>query len=524
MYSSTSEHINNLGIWFEDIAKLHPLGIAIQFINGKTITYQQLNARANQIANYFKKIGVSRQEVIAIFNNKTLDDFASMLACLKIGAIYTNLDQMNPSERLSKILEICKPKLILYHSDDFSPELNESGFNSNWIDCGGHFLEEVENENDRNALETAKIHPNSAAYIMFTSGSTGFPKGAVMTHDNVMRFVKWTKNRFEITTNDVLANVNPIYFDNSVFDFYAAIFNGATLIPIPSPILKKPREILNIVNQAGCTIWFSVPSMLIYFLNLRILNDDDFKNVRKIIFGGEGFPKPKLKELADRFSHRIRFTNVYGPTECTCICSSYDLEKDDLNSLDGILPLGIINPDFDFLVLDESGKQVTPGSVGELCLLGPCVGKGYYGNTELTVKAFKQNYYHLDSIELMYCTGDLVFVDTDTKLLHFVARKDNQIKLQGYRIELDEIEAALHKLSYIDEVAVIYSRSDASSGKIMAAVVLNTDKTETEIINDIRKFIPEYMVPRKVILKECLPKNQNGKIDRMLLASECQQL
>ena len=513
----TTNYLNNLGLNFERIVQSCSSHAAIRFITGEIITYNELNTRANQIANYFKKSGIKKYDVVAIFNDKTLNDFASMLACLKIGAIYTNLDYMNPSERLLKILAICKPKIILYHSHTFPhKKLNEA----NWKDYDGDFLKEIQTEDTRNLTDTALLHGNTPAYLMFTSGSTGFPKGAVMTHDNVMRFIKWAGRRFNITENDILANINPIYFDNSVFDFYASLFHGASVVPIPSAILKKPKDILDNINKMECTIWFSVPSLLVYLLNLKILDSDHFKNIRRIIFGGEGFPKPKLKELVDHFPERITFTNVYGPTECTCICSSYDLAEEDLNNLDGILPLGPINPDFEYLILDETGMQVKPGDTGELCLLGPCVGKGYFGNTELTSKAFKQNPYCPDITDLMYSTGDLVYKNAATKMLHFVARKDNQIKLQGYRIELDEIEAALYNLGYINEVAVIHAKTDIA-GKIMAAIVLRIEKTEIEIINDLRKLLPEYMIPKKLILKDCLPKNQNGKIDRMLLASEC---
>ena len=191
--------------------------------------------------------------------------------------------------------------------------------------------------------------------------------------------------------------------------------------------------------------------------------------------------------------------------------------------LNGILPLGTMNLDFDYLILNEFYEKVVLGEIGELCLMGPCVGKGYYGNHELTAQSFKQNP-HSSIIDFMYCTGDLVFQDPITKKLHFVARKDNQIKSQGYRIELDEIEAALYNLHYIDEAAVIHAKNDAIPGKIMAAIVLNMNKTEIDIINDLRKILPEYMIPRKIILKTCLPKNQNGKIDRMDLVRECQML
>ena len=301
----------NLGHQFEYIVKSYPENSAIRFINGEKITYQDLDARVNQIANYFKRLGVVKKDVVAIFNHKMLNDLACMLACLKIGAIYTNLDPMNPPERLLKIMKICLPKYILYNSDGSSDKLNQICFNSHWIDCSADFLTEIENEDSR-YLEIQNIHGDMAAYIMFTSGSTGFPKGAVMTHDNILRFIHWSRERFDITCNDVLANVNPMYFDNSVFDFYSALFTGASLAPIPTSMLKKPREVLKLINELRCTLWFSVPSFLIYLTNLKILNINEFSHVRKIIFGGEGFPKSKLKQLMEFLPSNITYTNVYS--------------------------------------------------------------------------------------------------------------------------------------------------------------------------------------------------------------------
>jgi D-alanine--poly(phosphoribitol) ligase subunit 1 len=444
-----------------------------------------------------------------------------MLACLKVGAIYVNVDYANPQERLMKIFEVCQPKIIIYNSQFSSNNIYGIEYDATCVDLASkEFGEEVEAADSGNLMETQNVHGNMVAYIMFTSGSTGSPKGAAMTHENVIHFINWSVARFEISPNDVLTNVNPIYFDNSVFDFYTALFSGASFVPISHANLRTPKELLNIINKMECTIWFSVPSLLIYLLNLKILTPTEFKGIRKIIFGGEGFPKPKLKELYDLLGQRVSFTNVYGPTECTCICSSYDMGAGDLDDESGILPLGSINQNYDYLILDDRGKRVSDGATGELCLLGPCVGRGYYGKPELTAKAFVANPHSTHLQEIMYCTGDLVFQDVKTGKLHFVARKDNQIKHQGYRIELDEIEAVLYRLNYIHEAAVIYSRNNDSTGRIKAIIVVVGDKNESDVICDMRRFLPEYMLPRKIYFREELPKNQNGKIDRVLLTRE----
>ncbi|NCX94404.1 MAG: hypothetical protein EBX40_06990, partial [Gammaproteobacteria bacterium] len=227
------------------------------------------------------------------------------------------------------------------------------------------------------------------------------------------------------------------------------------------------------------------------------------------------------KQLFDLFSSRIRFTNVYGPTECTCICTAYEVGAQDFSTLEGILPLGAMNPNFGFLILDDSGRPVSQGELGELCLLGPCVGRGYYGQMELTAKAFKQNPNQSHLTEWMYCTGDLVVQHPKTQTLHFVARKDNQIKYQGYRIELDEIESAFYTLPYVNEAAVIYIQDPESPpGKIKAVVSVQGEIDESRIIQDLRARLPEYMLPRRIFFQSELPKNKNGKVDRVTLTRE----
>ena len=168
---------------------------------------------------------------------------------------------------------------------------------------------------------------------MFTSGSTGAPKCVEISHDNVDYFINWSINEFEIRRDDVLSGLNPAHFDNSIFDFFLSIFRGSSLIPINADQLADPLGTIRLLRKGKCTTWFSVPSLLTYYLSLKLVSDSNFMCFNKIIFGGEGFPKTKLKLLYDQFSARIDFYNVYGPTECTCMCSSHKVTNRHLSHM-----------------------------------------------------------------------------------------------------------------------------------------------------------------------------------------------
>jgi D-alanine--poly(phosphoribitol) ligase subunit 1 len=346
---------------------------------------------------------------------------------------------------------------------------------------------------------------------MFTSGSTGAPKGAVISHANLVWFMQWARDRFAITPDDVLTNVNPLYFDNSVFDFYTALFSGATLVPVFHDQARDPRTLVRIVDAAQCTVWFSVPSMLVYLLTTRALSTKDFGAMRKIVFGGEGFPKAKLKQLWDLFGSRADLENVYGPTECTCICSAYTIRERDFSDMQNLAPLGTLAQNFDCEII---AADAADPDFGELFLRGPHVGLGYYNDPARTAAAFVQNPTHSRYIDVGYRTGDLVRRDESGRL-HFKGRKDYQIKHMGYRIELEEIEAALSSVPGVKECAVVYHKLGEALGQIVAFVASDAGMTADEVMRHVGSALPDYMVPRRVVFLHALPKNANGKIDRV---------
>ena len=512
---------HNLGLRFERIADRFAERPALWFNPGQVITYAVLNRLTNRLAHWMLRAEVRRQDVVCISAEKSLATFAAMIACLKIGAIYCTLDPSSPLERLRKILTTCRPKLILADGafvDRACALLAQIEIPSTQIDLPA-FTENLRDHSDENLPSTRGITAANASYIMFTSGSTGFPKGAVMTHENVLNLIDWAQQTYSIANGDVLTNVNPLYFDNSVFDFYSALFNGAQLVPFTKPEVSDPKTLVDKVEAAQCSLWFSVPSLLIFLQTMRATDGQNLRSIRRFVFGGEGYPKAKLKNLYDAYCKSSRFFNVYGPTECTCICSSYEVTEKDFADLQGLPPLGYIAENFSYLILSADGHPVAPGEIGELCLLGPNVGRGYYNDPDRTAKSFVQSPLNDKFGEIMYRTGDLARFDLTDGKLYIEGRKDNQIKHMGYRIELEEIEVALHCLSYVAEAAALHTNANGLS-RIVAVVALLDDFSDERIRGDLKQIIPTYMLPSVIYREQVLPKNANGKVDRRELAQK----
>lgn len=503
----------NLASCFYDASDAYKNEISLRYKN-KNITYKAFNELSNKIANFLLNKDVKPYDVVGIFNTKEVNGYAAMLACLKIGATYTNIDEENPLVRLEKILHTCQPKLLI--SDHLPSSLIKvvaSDLNIDLVDFSSCDL--LERFDDKNLETSRQIIGSTPAYIMFTSGSTGTPKGVTISHASILSFLGWSIDRYDVTPKDRFAQVSPMYFDNSVFDFYTALFSGASLVPIKKETTTNLPELIDLVDSMKCTIWFSVPSFLVYLQTMRALNDKTFQSIRVFTFGGEGFPKGELKKLYKLYGNKAKLINVYGPTEGTCICSSYDISQKDFEDMKTLAPLGSINPNFEYLIVDENMQEVQGGEKGELCLVGSNVALGYYNDLEKTSQNFIQNPIIKTHKDIIYKCGDIVYEKDG--LLWFAGRVDNQIKHMGYRIELEEIESALNGLNFINQSAVLYDRVKANYGKIIAYVATKEDISEVQIKNELHDLLPEYMMPNIIEIKNELPKNANGKVDKKIL-------
>jgi D-alanine--poly(phosphoribitol) ligase subunit 1 len=501
-------------MFFEELASADLTRRALAYPE-QNISFGRLLAHSEQLAALLLSKNLRRGDVVAIGHDKRPLSYALMLAALRLGIPYVNIDVASPTDRNARILQTAGPRILFYDNPAYEQEIKTL---ARLAGCEATLLEEAAlpsiGESDRRLQDTLVRQVDGAciAYIMFTSGSTGVPKGVAVTHQNVLHLVEWGKSCFEVTDKDIFANLSPMYFDNSVFDFYVGLFSGAALAPVSRELLAAPYELVEHVRTMECSIWFSVPSLLIYLTAMKALSAERLPALRTIAFGGEGYPKPELKKLYDMFRPQARLVNVYGPTECTCICSAYPLGDDDFADLEGLPTLGRLNQNFDHCILDEEGAEA---SSGELCLIGPNVSAGYFNDPERTDAAFLTLTEPRRFMKRMYRTGDLV--REHEGMLYFLGRKDNQIKHMGYRIELEEIEHGLVRLPQIDQAAVLYQRSNVAYGKIVAFAACKEAADEKALLRDLAQLLPSYMIPAKLVIMEELPKNPNGKVDRQKL-------
>lgn len=509
-------HHYNLGLLFEEIATVDRDRVALR-LQDKRVSYGTLFDRIEALSELLLASGHVRGDVVALAHDKGALAYGCMLAAIRLGITYVNIDTGSPAARNARILAVSGAR-TLFCEDGTAIEASReliglSGIRVQNLAEADLTKPSPEALAHQHALAAA-VDGSCIAYIMFTSGSTGQPKGVAITHQNLLHFIAWGRARFGVTRDDNFANLNPMYFDNSVFDFYVSLFNGASLTPVPRALLNTPGDLVAHIGAMGCTIWFSVPSLLIYLMAMKALTPAAMPALRCFVFGGEGYPKIELVKLHRMYGSRAQLVNVYGPTECTCICSAYDVTAEDFVDLAGLPVLGHLNPNFDYRIVDDADGDA---ETGELCLIGPNVAAGYFNDPDRSAKAFVTLEEPRRYMKRMYRTGDLV--REQDGILSFVGRKDNQIKHMGYRIELEEIERALNSLPDVIQAAVVYQKQGTAYGKILGFVASAIDLEEKALLMALRTLVPDYMLPSRIVIVPDLPKNANGKVDRPNLPS-----
>ena len=471
----------------------------------KKITYTELVKKSKRVATAIKN-NVEIRKPIPVLMEKGINTLTAFFGAIYAGDFYILLNPDLPVSRLKDIFETLEGELII--TDRAHSELAKDITDKKIL-----LIEEIENtEIDEEALavirnQSLDVDP---LYVNFTSGSTGKPKGVVIGHRSVIDFIDVFTPKFNINSEDIIANQAPFDFDVSVKDIYSSIKEGATLVIVPKRFFSKPTELLDYLydNKVTTLIW--AVSALCLVTTFHGLDYKAPENINKVLFSGEVMPLKHIKQWIAHYPE-AKFVNLYGPTEITCNCTYYII--DNQKEYNEKIPIGIPFDNEEIILLDDKNNEVKSiGKVGEICVRGTALALGYYGNNEQTAKNFLQNPLNTKYRDLLYKTGDLGYYNDDGDLM-FSGRKDFQIKHQGHRIELEEIQIALEKLDEIKRACILYNEEKS---KIYAYYIGNIDKKELH--EKLKDILPVFMMPNVMIQVDNFPLNKNGKIDRKALA------
>jgi amino acid adenylation domain-containing protein len=515
--------------WVAEQAQRRPAATAV-VLGSERLTYGELEAQSTRLARLLGAVGCERGDRVCLLLPKSPSAIVAIVGALKADCIYVPIDLTSPAPRVARMLASCEPRCLLIagaamplleklQQEDGWPDAISVG----WMEAGHSPPDHLtiaftsrDLASGPSAPWPSRNTPQDPAYILFTSGSTGQPKGVVITHGNVMAFVGWALKYFDLRPTDRLSGHPPLHFDLSVFDIFGALAAGAELHLVPESLKLEAAKLAAFIRASALTQWFSVPSVLVYMAHFDAVRPHDFPALKRLLWCGDVLPTPVLRYWMERLPH-VAFTNLYGPTEATIASSYYTVPAcpDDAAAI----PIGTACDGEELLVLDEQLRPVPPGTVGHLYIRGVGLSPGYWRDAAKTRAAFLAHPDSGDPADRLYKTGDLARVGADG-LIYFVGRADSQIKSRGYRIELGEIETALHTVKTLRDGAVVAVSTAGFEGAAICCAyvpVPGAAVTPASLRRELAKLLPAYMLPSRWRAFERLPVNANGKVDRAAL-------
>ena len=518
--------------WSRKQAQINGNQIAVSLYDEK-ITYRELESESNKLAGLLIKQNLAPGDRVGLFLEKTPKTIVAMLGITKAGGVYVPLDPHSPAERVIKIIKSSELSLIFV---DHETTLRYQVINHSvpetdllpWVwwstepvmygdDISPEFIYS-DIEGQKNEPHQVIRNPERAAHILFTSGSTGQPKGVVITHKNIEAFINWAVPYFNMKSGERTSCHSPLHFDLSTFDIFGAFASGSHLHLVPANINIHPKKLSAFILENKLNQWFSVPSVLSYLAKFKVIPKGGYPDLKRLIWCGEVFPLPGLRYWMKNLPG-VQFTNLYGPTEATIASSFYTVKglPDDQTDI----PIGEPCSNEKLIILDDDLHRKNIGEVGDLYIEGSGLSPGYWKDIAKTKAAFIWYTNEEGTRSRIYKTGDLASTGKDG-LIYFHGRSDYQIKSRGYRIELGEIETALGQNEMLREYAVVPVQLDGFDGTAIGCAFVGSSSKNGALAPLLKQKlmdkIPSYMMPQVWQEYDRLPRNGNGKIDRKRLS------
>jgi amino acid adenylation domain-containing protein len=509
---TASEYPRNLCIHqlFEQEVARRPDAVAIRFAD-EQLTYRQVNERANQIAHRLRKLGVGPEVMVGTLLDRSLDLVVGLLGILKAGGAFVPLDPSYPMERLEFMAaDIAAPVMLV--QDSVVQRLGFPGIsNPAWLHGKSLSFEQNRADIAQESVEnpTNQTTADNLAYVMYTSGSTGQPKGVMVSHRAVVRLVKNT-NYIDLNEREVFLQFSPISFDASTLEIWGALLNGGCLAMMP-PEKQSLSELGTAIRRYGVTTLWLTAGLFNVMVEQRV---EDLKPLRQLVAGGDALSPAHVRKALENLPG-CRLINGYGPTEGTTFTCCHTISVEDAEG--SSIPIGRPIANTQVYLLDSENQLVPSGEAGELCIGGDGLARGYLNQPELTAAKFVRHPFRDEPEARIYKTGDLARYRPDGTI-EFLGRSDNQVKISGYRIELGEIETVVMQYPSVRSTVVVARQDTPGEKKLVAYVVASEQGCSfAELRVYLQQKLPAYMMPSAFVLMDALPLSPNGKVDRALL-------
>ncbi|WP_178989427.1 amino acid adenylation domain-containing protein [Winogradskyella schleiferi] len=504
----------------ENAAKKHPEKEALKYMS-QSLSYIEFYSNSKKLATLLIHLNIKKGDRVGIYMNRCIESFIAVYGITMAGGVFVPLDPTAPKDRTRFLINDCdinhlitvktQNRAITALTQESTTLKTIIGLDTD-LELKTISWAQVFNTNIAE-VEFPRILGKDLAYVMYTSGSTGLPKGIMHTHNSCLAYAKGSQELYDVNVSDVFASHAPLHFDISTFAYFTVPLGCATNVILSDAHTKMPVSLAQLIEKENISIWYSAPQALIQLLLNGLIEEKNMSSLRWVLFGGEVFPNKYIKQLISLWPN-AKFSNVYGPAEVNQ-CTYFNIDKSF--KFENDLPLGLVWENTDYRILDENDKPVEHGKSGILAIRSETMMLGYWNNQKLTEKSLYKEAILPDYDHVFFKTGDVVKKDDNSDLV-FIGRNDRQVKIRGYRVELNEIEATLLKHSNVKEAIAYMGKNESNSGDSITAVVILNINDKNDVVKELEihcaESLPKYAVPEQIYIMNEFPRTTSDKIDR----------